>query len=108
MFDKISVKRITLIIGLIAFVTHAYSAEKYANKNSIAFDNWTGFYTGLNLGGVTNQADLSAHQMGLTNPNGQCHNNSDSSSFFGGLQLGYNYQTLSQIVVGLEGEFNAN
>jgi outer membrane immunogenic protein len=55
--------------------------------------NWTGCYIGVNAGGMWGKADA---DFASTNPNG----------FAGGGQLGCDYQSMSNWVVGLQGDFN--
>ena len=70
--------------------------------------DWTGFYGGLNIGGVFNDTDLNSNHFGLTDPSGVFNANSNFSSFFPGVQLGYLRQLESNIVLGVEGDVTYN
>ncbi len=83
--------------------------------------DWTGFYLGVNggYGGGTNDYPMSIKASGITPPadvsvasepdtfkyNFGVENN--SSGFFGGAQIGYNYQ-VDNFVVGIEGDISAS
>ncbi|HGC5811911.1 TPA: outer membrane protein [Legionella pneumophila] len=69
---------------------------------------WTGLYGGLNIGGIFNDAELDANHLGFVSPNGTCDKDSDFSSVFPGLQLGYAHQFDSRVVLGIEGDFTYN
>jgi len=70
--------------------------------------NWTGFYAGVNVGGVWGSADTVA----ALNPNNFAQSiitagtaDLTASGFTGGGQVGYNWQ-FNNIVTGLEADFN--
>jgi outer membrane immunogenic protein len=75
--------------------------------------NWTGFYGGLEAGGVWANTDINytASQFGFNGAPGAAFLNSGTSGrlqtagFTGGGQLGYNYQT-GAVVWGIEGDLN--
>lgn len=71
-------------------------------------DYWTGFYGGLNIGGVFNHADLRSNHDGLIGLTGTCAEDSRFSSFFPGLQSGYARTFNSSMVLGIEGDFTYN
>src|SRR6202007_1865682 len=59
--------------------------------------NWTGFYIGGNIGGAFPRNNSFA---GLTT------GNNNNGSFFGGLQVGYDYQFAPNWVLGVEGQYS--
>jgi outer membrane immunogenic protein len=62
--------------------------------------NWTGLYVGGNLGWGWNQG-------GFTGPAGTSVTTTNTSSFLGGAQVGYNYQFVGTgIVLGAEADFD--
>ena len=66
--------------------------------------NWTGFYIGGHIGGAWSNASISDPIGGIFLPAGiaLAHN---GSSFLGGFQLGYNYQT-GPWVFGIQGDMS--
>ncbi len=75
--------------------------------------SWSGFYIGLNAGGLRGNGDMQAYGTGGFV--GQTFEDSyDRSirnrlwSMTGGVQLGYNYQFGDGLVLGLEGDVNAH
>ncbi len=72
--------------------------------------HWTGFYAGADASVVFNDAQLTSHQLGFTNPSTTCNMDADFSSFSPGIQLGYMYQFSNAIVSGIEvnTSFNTN
>jgi len=63
-------------------------------------DSWSGFYVGLQAGGIWGDADVDysddeAHTYGL-----------DVDGFMGGIFGGYNWQLIDNWLVGVEGEWN--
>lgn len=67
-------------------------------------NDWTGFYGGLNIGGIFNKATLNAKHLGFIG-DGVCNRKTQFSNFFPGLQLGYLRQYDSNIVLGIEGDY---
>jgi outer membrane immunogenic protein len=69
--------------------------------------NWSGFYVGLNAGGLTNHTDIRERSVETFSPTDTFENtNSDSlqkTGFIGGGQIGYNWQT-GQTVIGVEAD----
>ena len=73
--------------------------------------SWTGFYAGLNAGGVWGNTDIDyrASDFGFSGPAGAATLNSvasgkiESSGFTGGGQIGYNYQ-FDRVVLGIEAD----
>lgn len=67
--------------------------------------SWTGFYLGANVGFGGNDFDypFSVTSDGLPVASGSA--TVDSSGFFGGAQIGYNYQFTNNVVLGVEADF---
>lgn len=74
--------------------------------------NWTGFYVGLNAGGIFSNDGLitelapSLPNDGVYNATGDVFPLKSRGSLTGGLQVGYNYE-INPFVVGLEADINA-
>ncbi|MGJ0509627.1 MAG: outer membrane protein [Methylocystis sp.] len=75
---------------------------------------WTGFYAGLNLGGGWSSSTINSSGMtGYVSPAtgnyfilpGNTQGGSNAGGVVGGGQIGYNYQFGSNIVVGIETDF---
>lgn len=73
---------------------------------------WTGFYVGLNAGGVWSKSDITwtTNTFGLVPGHREAIDaagtgNIDSNGFTGGGQVGFNYQ-MHHLVLGLEADFN--
>jgi outer membrane immunogenic protein len=103
----------------LAVLSNAVLAESalptFASTNNIdstqksSFKNWTGFYAGLNAGGVFNHATLASSQLGFVGLTGICDTTENwSSVVFPGLQGGYAHQFGSKLVLGIEGDFTYN
>ena len=106
-----NIKNAVVIMGLtlLADITLAGGVPVIVESNETTLSSeWTGLYGGLNIGGIFNNADLEAHQLGFTDPDEACDKSANFSSFFPGLQLGYAYQFDTQIVLGVEGDFTYN
>lgn len=75
-----------------------------------ADNNWTGFYAGMDAGFAFNDVQLTSQQLGFTSPSETCNRNSNFSTFFPGMQLGYMYQFPNSFVSGVEANttFNNN
>jgi outer membrane immunogenic protein len=78
----------------------------------VPIHNWTGFYLGANAGvqwasfsGVTSVDTLIVDASTIIGPSTQFYN-ADLTSFTGGGQIGYNYQTISNWIIGAEFNFN--
>lgn len=71
-------------------------------------EDWTGYYVGPELGVAFNQADLDSNQLGFTNQNGTCNENSHFANFYPGLHIGYLHVFNSKLVLGAEGNFSYN
>jgi outer membrane immunogenic protein len=73
----------------------------------VAAYNWTGFYVGGNFGYSTTREPSSAH---LLDPTGaeqiQTFLSLSPSGWVGGGQIGYNWQVLPHIVLGVEGDWD--
>lgn len=92
---------------LLSSVAVAQNITTKVSSNPIQ-NNWTGLYGGFNIGGVFNDADLKSNHFGLTDSTGTCNADSNFSSFFPGVQLGYLRQFESKFVLGVEGDFTYN
>lgn len=69
--------------------------------------DWTGFYIGAHIGG--GWADLGSIELppgNVTFPVGAAFTKDNLTGFLGGVQAGYNWQTSSNIVLGVEGEYS--
>lgn len=65
--------------------------------------DWTGFYVGVNLGVIFNGSQIQGQNRNFIRPS-----YNETISYTGvlpGLQFGYNYQTRSNWVLGVEGDF---
>lgn len=97
---------LTLLSGVVIaqnIKTEMHQVNLTQNQN-----NWTGLYGGFNMGSIFNDADLNSNHFGLTAPTGTCNADSNFSSFFPGVQLGYSRQFESKVVLGAEGDFTYN
>jgi len=65
-------------------------------------DNWSGFYAGVQIGGIKGDADMHADGGSSTID----LNNFDLKSFAGGIHAGYNKLTSEKWLLGLLGEAN--
>jgi outer membrane immunogenic protein len=67
--------------------------------------SWTGFYLGANVGYGGNEFEypFSVAADGVPVASGSA--TLDSSGFFGGAQIGYNYQFANNVVLGVEADF---
>ena len=74
---------------------------------------WTGFYAGLNAGGLWSNANVT-NWSSLTAPNNLTYSSSlvaapfastGGAGFAGGGQVGYNWQVTDKVVVGVETDF---
>lgn len=96
---------------LIAFSTvgTVYADQESSSRQS-SLSYWTGIYAGLDAGLAFNRLQLRSQQTGFTNPSEHCNTNSDFSTFFPGIQLGYLHQFPSTFVSGIETNvtFNTN
>ena len=73
--------------------------------------NWTGFYIGGNVGGEWGRfrdpvSTAGTTAFGIVAPAETIPLSSNNSSFTGGGQIGYRWQTPSRWVLGVEGDFN--
>ncbi|MEP9354738.1 outer membrane protein [Xanthobacter sp. KR7-65] len=66
--------------------------------------SWTGFYVGGNVGWgwASNSYDYTPFASPVT----YSYDLGSSNGFFGGLQLGYNYQFVNNVVLGVEADFD--
>jgi outer membrane immunogenic protein len=105
-------------VSAVAFTQNASAADlpipAYSPPLPIAY-NWTGFYVGLNAGGhwgkddVTTAASVPNFDAAIAGAaagfDAGAAGTNKPSGFFGGLQVGYNWQFYN-FVVGLEGDVN--
>jgi outer membrane immunogenic protein len=110
-----------LAVGNTAFAADIPAPVYKAPPPVVApFYNWTGFYVGLNAGGVVNSGSryeqdpagcflLTAGNCGVAglagNPFRTFSNSLSRTGFTGGGQVGYNYQT-GFLVLGIESDLN--
>lgn len=95
-----------LIISGAVLLTMPMTAIASATKSTQV--TWSGVYAGMNAGFLFNNSQLRSQQIGFTNPLERCDLNSESSSFFPGIQLGYLRQYTNDFVSGLETNLTFN
>lgn len=110
---KFSTGVISLGLMFLSSLTVAQNIKTDMSLDHVAYSKlnqkkWMGVYGGFNMGGVFNNADLNSNHFGLTGPTGTYKANSNFSSFFPGVQLGYSRQFESKVVLGVEGDFTYN
>lgn len=96
-------KGVVIATGMVGI---AYAHNDSSDHSSL--NSWTGFYAGVNEGAVFNNVQLRSQQLGFTNPSEQCNTNSDFSTFFPGIQLGYMHQFPNDFVSGIEANVTFN
>lgn len=114
----ISIKSLIITMGLSSLSGMIYAQEAYndkpftkqamSNLSPTLADPWNGIYAGFILGGVFNDVNLRANQLGFANPEGQCNSNADFSSVYPGVQLGVSRQFGSRLVLGIMGDYSYN
>jgi outer membrane immunogenic protein len=101
---KLALLGASFLVGASA-LSGAYAADVYSRggglKDSGPVDyapaiSWTGFYIGAHVGGSFDDA------LSASNCN-QCTDLELDSSFIAGVHVGYNWQTASNLVLGIEG-----
>jgi outer membrane immunogenic protein len=95
------------LLSAIIVVVVLHGAPAYAGPPAPIY-NWTGFYAGINAGGVWGTSDATANLDPIDfNPALAATGTAKlkASGFTGGGQLGYNWQ-FNNIVTGLEADFN--
>jgi outer membrane immunogenic protein len=106
---KILIGAIVLIAGGASAIAADLPARTYTKAPAAvpqAIYDWTGFYIGGNGGGVWGGGRSSL--VNFTSDGydlGPAFKSSSSSSWLAGVHGGYNWQTASRIVLGLEGDF---
>lgn len=110
------------LLSLFALSTHAASADQTTASKSpqpSPLPTWTGFYAGVNAGGLWNSSNASptvdwsrltlpgnfansATFVSLPQPNFAWSN---SAGFMGGGQVGFNWQVTDRVIVGVETDF---
>jgi outer membrane immunogenic protein len=98
-------KRLLVVVNFLLFLSHGPATAADVAGGSY---NWTGFYAGLNAGGVVNDSSYAVNRSGIFSkplPHLSFSGRTVGSAFTGGGQLGYNYQSGS-FVFGLETDFN--
>ncbi|MFS8037303.1 outer membrane protein [Xanthobacter sp. AM11] len=103
-------KRALLGATALALLAGSASAADLANRYPVKAApipvqvfSWTGFYVGGNVGWgwVSNSFDYTPFALPTYS-----YNLGDSNGFFGGFQLGYNYQFANNVVLGVEADFD--
>ena len=99
----------TFLAGASAF-SAANAADVYARGESLKDTpaympaiTWTGFYVGAHIGGTVDDSYSADLQAG--DEFGRIDGDVDST-WLAGVQLGYNWQTSHNLVLGLEGDFS--
>jgi len=104
---------LSAVAALLAGVSAASAADLAARPYTkapmapmVAIYDWTGFYLGADAGGIwgggrSTLVDFTSEGYDL----GPAYNSSRSSSWLAGVHAGYNFQTASKIVLGVEGDF---
>ena len=112
-------KSTALIIGAVAALTggHAWAADLAVKAPQVptpaSVFSWTGFYVGGNFGAkwatasdTVNVAPATAFGAALPSGASLSLSSTTPSSFIGGVQVGYNWQT-GPVVFGIEGDIDA-
>lgn len=113
---KTSASVALLLLALQA--SSALAEEKGGSKALAPLPSWTGFYAGVNAGGLWNTGNAGAVDWGaLAAPGGVKYPANFASftqpgfswaagpAFTGGGQVGYNWQVSERVVVGVEADF---
>jgi len=106
------------LAGTLAISSVAFAADmptKVPVAPAPAVYNWTGFYAGLNAGGTWGHSDVATSTIfdpagyfastSVPGVNAAGAGSVDTSGFTGGGQIGYNWQTSNNVVLGLEADF---
>jgi outer membrane immunogenic protein len=96
------------LIGVLAIAPISAASAKDPPPPSQAEYNWSGFYVGGNIGYAWGNAvnTVSFADPAFPAPISDSHTESGTlSSFIGGGQFGYNWQTLSHVVLGFEADW---
>lgn len=96
-----------LELAKVAITAMGMVGSAFATQTSIT-NNWTGIYAGANGGFDFNHVQLRSQQLGFTNPSDHCNSDSNYSSFFPGIEFGYMYQFVNDLVSGIELNFMFN
>lgn len=113
------------LLPAVPYAKHLHRRYKHKRKNahylhkvyrntlnlqplSLLENPWTGFYGGLSLSGVFDNVNLTANHTGFVPLNGSYDTFPNFSSFSPGLALGFDYMTPSNLLVGIESDFNYN
>jgi outer membrane immunogenic protein len=103
-------KKVLLAFSALAVGTAAASAADLPVKAPPPLPpvyDWTGFYVGGNAGwgwGESVSTELAPGSGAF--PTGTVFSRDHSNGFLGGVQVGFNYQTPYNLVVGVEGDFD--
>ncbi len=112
------VKRLVLgSLSLVVFTAAAGAADMYApaagpggyKDEPVPYLSWTGFYVGGNFGGGWQHSEWTGNTalIALGNPGTQTFSfDQNASGVLGGGQAGFNYQLPSNVVVGIEADFD--
>ena len=105
------VKKVLLASAALAlFASPGFAADLpvKAPPMPVPVFSWTGFYVGGNVGwgwGHSVSTEVPPSDS-LAFPNGTVFDTIHSNGFLGGAQVGFNYQTAYNLVVGMEGEWD--
>jgi outer membrane immunogenic protein len=80
----------------------------HAATTSTVQTKWSGFYAGLNGDAVLNYVDMQSNNASFTGLSGTCDKRANFASFSPGAQIGFVHQFNSNLVLGIEGDFNYN
>ena len=115
---------ITLAVVMAFFNASTFSASASGKKELLPAPKWSGFYAGLNAGGIWSASSTSSilssfvpNSQSSLYPNGATYTGIQSASgatgnisasnggFIGGGQIGYNWQLTDRLIGGLETDF---
>jgi outer membrane immunogenic protein len=100
---SIMVKIIMITIGTIGI---AYADNEFFHHSLL--NSWTGFYVGANMGIAFNHPQIKSQQLGFSDPSNTCNADSNFSTSFPGIQLGYTQQFPNYFVSGIEANASLN
>jgi outer membrane immunogenic protein len=83
--------------GLLLTGTSPFAAEPAPLPPPVPVFTWTGFELGAQVGGGVGRTSVSLLQFS---------NSYSTSGVFGGIHVGFNYQLMGPLVIGIQGEYN--
>lgn len=86
-------------VSLVSFANAGGKLVEPPHVPPIAIDNWSGFYVGAQLGGVSSKTDVSI-------PAFSYKGSYNLSGFSGGIFAGYNILSGNDVLFGVEGDIN--